>query len=186
MLVSLLRRTRLPAMRFGLVLTMLALLLLGSPQARGSFLSTLTPEQAKRLGLDQLTAEKAAAIDAAIEEYTKAHNAVVAQQAAAAAVVEYKARQEPAVVARAVDVLKKKQEEEKVERFTTRILGRFTGWGGGTFFALENGQVWQQSGSEVYYISPVENPEVEFRKAPSGHFRLYLADGTWVTVKRLR
>jgi hypothetical protein len=32
----------------------------------------------------------------------------------------------------------------------------------------------------------VENPEIEIRKALSGHFRLYLSDGTWITVKRVR
>jgi len=90
------------------------------------------------------------------------------------------------VIAHAVDIAKQRKDEERVERFATKIIGRFTGWGGGTLFALDNGQVWQQVGSEVYYLPPVENPAVEFRKAASGHFRLYLANGAWVTVKRIR
>jgi hypothetical protein len=173
-------------MRSCLILVVLAFLPAAIPAARGDFISTLPPEELKRLGLDRLTSTERAAVDAAVEQYCKAHETKAAAQAAEAAVVEYKAKQEPVAIARAVGVEKQKQEEARVERFTGRILGRFTGWGGGTFFALDNGQVWQQVGSEVYYLSPVENPAVEFRKAPSGYFRLYLPDGAWVTVKRIR
>ena len=173
-------------MRYRFVMATLVLLLGAIPQVRGDFLATLSPEQAKRLGLDRLTPEQAAAVNAAVEEYTKSHTSTVVQAAAAAAVVEYKAKQEPGVIARALGVQKQRHEEEKIERFTTTIIGRFSGWGGGTLFALENGQVWQQAGVGVYYTNPVENPEVEIRKALSGHFRLYLADGTWITVKRIR
>ena len=170
-----------------LVLLSFALLVIAASPARAGFLETLSPAEKKALGLDQLTAVQAAAVDAAIEQYKgPADTKLLVQKAAAAAVAEYKATQEPAVVAQAVNIAKQKKDEERVDHFTTKIIGRFTGWGGKTLFALDNGQVWQQEGSEVYYLSPVENPEVEFRKAPSGHFRLYLPDGTWVTVKRLR
>ena len=168
-------------------LLLFSLLVCTVPALRASFLDSLSPEQKKALGLDQLTAAQAAAVNAAIDQYKgPADTKVLVQQAAAAAVAEYKAKQEPAVVAQAVSIAKQKQDEARVEHFTTKIIGRFTGWGGRTLFALDNGQVWQQEGSEVYYLSPVENPAVEFRKAPSGHFRLYLPDGTWVTVKRVR
>jgi hypothetical protein len=173
-------------MRCCLTLATLAVGLVAVSSARADFLATLPPEELKRLGLDQLTAEQRAGIDAAVEQYSRTHEAKAAQQAATAAVVEYKARQEPKVVAQAVEVAKQRKDEERVERFTAHILGRFTGWGGGTMFALDNGQVWQQTGSENYYLSPVENPAVEIRKAPSGYFRLYLPDGAWITVKRVR
>jgi len=159
-------------------------LLLALP-VRAGFIASLSPEKAKALGLDHLSPEQAAAVDAAVEDYLKPHTAAASQQAATAAVEEYKAKQQPGVIARAMNVFKQREEEDRVEKFSSKIIGRFTGWGGHTLFALDNGQVWQQTGSEVYYTSPVENPEVEFRKARSGHFRLYLADGTWVTVSRV-
>jgi hypothetical protein len=173
-------------MRSGLTFGFTILLMASGPLARADFIATLPPGEVKRLGLDRLSPEERAAVDAAVEQYCQTHEAKATQQAAAAAVVEYKARQEPAAIARAVEVVKQRDEEDRIERFKSRVLGRFTGWGGRTYFALENGQLWQQVGSEVYYLSPVENPEVEFRKASSGHFRLYLSDGTWVTVKRIR
>jgi hypothetical protein len=173
-------------MRTCLTIATLAVLAMAGPAARGDFLATLPPDEIKRLGLDRLSPEERAAVDAAVEKYCRDHEAKATRQAAAAAVVEYQAKQEPAAISRAVEAVKQRSEEDKVERFKTRILGRFSGWGGHTYFALENGQVWQQVGSEIYYLSPVENPEAEFRKAPSGYFRLYLPDGTWVTVKRLR
>lgn len=173
-------------MRSCLIVGILVMLAAASPATRADFLATLPPEEVKRLGLDRLTPEERAAVDAAVEQYCKTHEAKATQQAAAAAVVEYKAKQEPAAIARAVGAEKQKLDEERIERFKSHILGRFTGWGGRTFFALENGQVWQQVGSEVYYLSPVENPEIEVRKAPSGYYRLYLSEGVWVTVKRVR
>lgn len=167
-------------------LALASLTLLLALPAHAGFLATLSPEKNRALGLDHLTPEQAAAIDAAIEDYLKPHTAAATRQAATAAVEEYKVKQQPGVIARAMNVFKQREEEDRVEKFATKIIGRFTGWGGHTLFALDNGQVWQQAGSEVYYTSPVENPESEIRKAPSGHFRLYLADGTWVTVNRVR
>jgi len=173
-------------MRPTVLLLLTALLTFFTTPAHAGFLATLTPEKIQELGLDRLTAGQAAAVDAAVEVYHQSRTAAVKLQAATAAVEEYKARQEPAVIARAVSVSKQRQDEERIERFTTSILGRFTGWGGATVFALDNGQVWQQVGSEIYYVSPVENPAVEIRRSATGYFRLYLADRSWVTVKRIR
>jgi len=173
-------------MRIRLFATMILAVALLAPRARADFLSTLTPADLARLGLAQLTPEQRAAVDAAVEDYSRNREKKAATNAAEAAVVEYKAKQEPKKVAEAVQAERQRQEEARVERFSARILGRFTGWGGGTFFALDNGQVWQQTTSETYYLSPEENPGIEIRKAPSGYYRLYLANGTWVTVKRIR
>ena len=154
--------------------------------SRGSFLETLSFEQKKQMGLDQLTAAQAAAINEAVEHYQGRDVAVLTQKAAATAVEEYKAKQEPGVVARALNIFKQKQEEASAERLMCHIQGSFNGWAGGTLFALDNGQVWQQVGSEVYYLNPVTDAVVELRKVPSGYHRLYLSDGRWVTVKRVR
>ena len=164
----------------------LAVLALTSSAFAAGFLDSLTAAQKKQMGLNQLSPAQAAAINEAVAHYQAPDAVVAAQRAAEVAVADYKAKQEPVVVARAVSATQQRAAEDRVEKFSAQIIGRFTGWGGGTSFALDNGQVWQQVGSEVYYLSPVENPTVEFRKALSGHFRLYLPDGTWVTVKRVR
>ena len=174
-------------MRFRPVLILLVASTAWAGTAQAGFIDSLSPERRKALGLDHLTPAQAAAIDAAVDQYQGRENTkVLTQKAADAAVEEYKAKQQPGVVARALGIFKQREEENRVERFTTHIIGRFTGWGGGTLFALDNGQVWQQAGSEVYYLPAVESPEVEFRKAASGYHRLYLANGAWVTVKRIR
>lgn len=155
-------------------------------QLPAGFLASLTPAQARQLGLDHLTPDQAAAIDAAVEAYLQPQAATTSQQAAVVAVEEYKARQQPGVIARALAVLQQKQEQEKTERITAKISGRFTGWEGSTKFTLDNGQVWQQAEGGIYYTAPVTNAAVELVKAWSGRFRLYAPDGSWVTVKRIR
>ena len=154
--------------------------------AQAGFLASLSPEKAQALGLAGLTPEQAAAVDAAVASYLQAQTADVAKKAADTAVVEYRAKQEPTVVAQAVTKAQQREAEDRVEKFSAKIIGRFSGWGGNTLFALENGQVWQQAGSEIYYTNPVENPVIEIRRSQSGHYRLYLANGTWITVKRVR
>jgi len=150
------------------------------------FLESLSAEQKKQMGLDGLTAAQAAAVNEAVAHYQAGNVAALTQQAAATAVADYKAKQEPAVVAHAVDVARQKQAEDNQERVAAHIRGPFKGWSGGTLFTLDNGQVWQQTGTEVYYITPVDDAIVELRKAPSGYHRLYLSDGRWITVKRVR
>ncbi|MDB6115135.1 MAG: hypothetical protein JWQ62_2080 [Lacunisphaera sp.] len=174
-------------MRLRLVLIPLFAWAAFASAAHAGFVESLSPERKKALGLNHLTAAQAADIDAAVDQYQgREDTRVLAKKAADSAVEEYKAKQQPTVVARALGIFKQREEENRIERFTTHIIGRFTGWGGGTLFALDNGQVWQQSGSEVYSLPAVESPEVEFRKAASGYHRLYLPNGAWVTVKRIR
>ena len=55
---------------------------------------------------------------------------------------------------------------------------------GGTYFPLENLQVWRQSGTEDNELPPVQNAEVEIAKSASGYWRLGYGCA-WITVKRL-
>ena len=43
---------------------------------------------------------------------------------------------------------------------TLENVGEFRGWNGGTYFPLENGQVWRQAGTENNEMPPVEHAEV--------------------------
>lgn len=171
------------------------------------FSQTLTPEQKQRLGLAGLTAAQLAELDAAVGAYTRGETTVAVQQAvqlvekkteekvqqaekkaavaAEVAVADYKKKKEPGVIARAVEAIKGKAEEDKRERFTARVVGEFRGWHGGTYFPLENGQVWRQSGSESNVVPPVPGAEVEIYKSSNGYWRLKY-EGAWITVKRLQ
>lgn len=171
------------------------------------FSQTLTPEQKQRLGLAGLTVAQLAELDAAVGAYTRGETTTAVQQAvqrverkseekiqqaekkaavaAEVAVADYKKQKEPGVVARALDGLKGRQQEEKRERFTGRVVGEFRGWNGGTYFPLENGQVWRQTGTDSNELPPVQNAEVEIYKSSNGYWRLKY-EGAWITVKRLQ
>jgi hypothetical protein len=152
-------------MRLRLFCLGLLLAAAAGPAWSAGFLESLSPEQKKQMGLDGLTAAQAAAVNDAVAHYQVGNVAALTQQAAATAVADYKAKQEPVAC---------------------HIRGPFNGWSGGTLFTMDNGQVWQQTGSEVYYTPPVDDAIVEVRKASSGYHRLYLSDGRWITVKRVR
>lgn len=164
-----------------------------------AFSQTLSPEERARLGLDTLTPEQVRALDAAIERYREAgaveaaRRAAVAaeqekQQAVATAVEEYKKTEEPGVVARALDIFKRKEDENRQERITGVLLDPFRGWEGSTLFRLDNGQIWQQAAADRYYTKTRSDVPVVIYKAASGYFRLRVLDdeGAWVTVKRVK
>lgn len=168
------------------------------------FSQTLSPEQKQRLGIAGLSPAQLAELDTAIGAYTRGETTTAVQQAvqqaeqraevkvqeakkvaAETAVADYKKKEEPGVVARTLNVLKRKESEEARERFTARIVGPFRGWSGGTYFPLDNGQVWRQTGGEVHDMPTVQNAEVEITKSGNGYHRLKY-DGAWITVKRLQ
>jgi flagellar motor protein MotB len=107
------------------------------------------------------------------------------EKAAETAVEEYKKKQEPGVIARTLEIFKRKQEEEHREHFIGHVVGEFRGWNGGTYFPLTDGQVWRQVGTDIYELRPVQNAEVEIFKSKNGYWRLKYA-GAWITVKRLQ
>lgn len=168
------------------------------------FSSTLTSEQRRQLGLGALTAAQLAELDAAVAAYARGESTVAVQQAvrevektsaeqvraaekkaAETAVAEYRQKQEPGVAARALETVRGKPSTDAAERFTARIVGEFRGWSGGTYFPLENGQVWRQVGGENNELRPMQNAEVEIYKSGNGYWRLKYG-GAWITVKRLQ
>ncbi len=190
-----------------LVLVLLFGTLAAAAENRIPFSRTLTAEQKQRLGLAGLSPEQLAELDRTVGAYargeaavavetavkqveqTAAQKIVAAEQKAAvaaeSAVADYKKKQEPGVIARTLEVFKKKQEEDKRERFTAKVVGPFHGWAGGTYFPLENGQVWRQTGTETNELPTVEGAEVEIYRSNNGYWRLRYGD-RWITVKRLQ
>ena len=193
--------------RFVFFLAAVLCLTARAAESAAPFSQTLTPEQKQRLGLASLSSAQLAELDAAIGAYTRGETTVAVQQAvqqvekkteekvqqaekkaavaAETAVAEYKKKQEPGVIARALDVFKGKPEDDKRERFTGRVVGPFRGWSGGTYFPLDNGQVWRQVGTETNELPTQQNAEVEIFKSSNGYWRLKY-EGAWITVKRLQ
>jgi hypothetical protein len=168
------------------------------------FSQTLDLAARQRLGLAALTPAQLAELDAAVAAYSRGEKTVAVQQAVAqveqqaavkvqqaekkaavTAVEEYKKKQEPGVVARTLEVFKKKQEETRRERFTAHVVGEFRGWSGGTYFPLSDGQVWRQVGTEDYELPPAKDAEVEIFQSSNGYWRLKYGDA-WITVKRVQ
>lgn len=50
--------------------------------------------------------------------------------------------------------------ERSRQKFTSRIVGKFSGWSGKTQFKLENGQVWRQARSGSYRHKTLTDPAV--------------------------
>lgn len=144
------------------------------------FSETLTAEQRAAIGLGKLSPEEVAALDAAADAFRRSVEAVATKQA----VAEYKKHEEPGIVARALASFKRQEAEARQENINAHIVGRFTGWEGHTVFRLDNGQTWRQVGSGMYYVSPVQNPEVEIYRTSSGIFRLRVSDGPSIAVMR--
>jgi hypothetical protein len=159
----------------------------GAVMSGAGFLDGLTVEQKKRLGLGELTPTQQAELGAAIETYRRTGEVVAAEEAAAKAVAEYKKKEEPGVISKALEGFRKKDEELKQERITAIVLGRFDGWNGNTLFKLDNGQVWRQARPGTYYFKARENVPVVLYKGP-GSWRLRILDdeGAWIPVSRLR
>ena len=191
------------SLRLALVVGLLVALARAADEPR-PFSQTLSPVQQQALGLATLTPEQRVALDAAIAAYARGEKTVAVaaavqqverraeekvkqaeQKAAATAVENYKKKSEPGVIARTLEKFKRTAAEEKTERFTARVVGEFRGWQGGTYFPLENGQVWRQVGADVCELPPAQQAEVEIVQSSNGYWRLKYAGG-WITVKRLQ
>lgn len=162
------------------------LLAAGPLWAAGDFLKTVTPEELTATGLQRLTPEELARLEAVIERYKTGEVAVVQQQAAEVRQeAEQKvvvARQEAAakqaetraVVIPAAQETEKKpgwlkalitldkvsKQPDRDDAIETRIAGDFKGWRRNTMFNLENGQRWQADSTEDYVTPPTKAPKV--------------------------
>ncbi len=73
-----------------------------------------------------------------------------------------------------------------VDKIQSRYVGEFTGWDGKTVFELENGQVWQQSGSGRMTYRIV-NPMITIKRAFMGSYLLKVEGrNKSVRVKRIK
>lgn len=163
--------------------------------AADSFLRQLTPAERTAAGLDQLTPEQQAALDALAQRYaTEGSRAEVEKVREETKIEVAKVREETkAEVEKAVkkhDDDKRgfeKKENPKVNGIESRIVGPFKGWNGRTLFKLENGQQWVQTDGQVYVVSAQPGPDVEIVPSALGGWKLWIQpEGRWIRVKRVQ
>src|ERR1700694_2697118 len=159
--------------------------------AEDSLKTIFTAEEYRRAGLGQLKPEQQAALLQALQPRALAGPQI--RPAAPAPVstgpAEKMSRVTPAPDpgAEQLPAKKSRDEGEKIE-VEARMTEPFRGLQGGTVFHLDNGQVWQQRISEVYYIGKsIPNPKVMIRHTRFG-YRLLIPDvepDFAVAVKRI-
>jgi hypothetical protein len=156
--------------------------------AEESFSKAVRPEDFSATGLNKLTAEELARLDALVRDFKSGTldpsslrsdavraetRAVKAEKKAATA----EARKEPAapgLIAKAKVMLTPGTQVE-YDSVESRIAGDFRGWEGRTVFTLENGQRWQVANGGTYYTPPIASPKVKIAPASLGGF--------WMTIE---
>lgn len=153
--------------------------------AAADFLGTITPEERAAIGLEKLSPEEHARLEAAVQRYHRGEVAAIrrgadtkvaaAEAQATASVMDKK---KPGWLSALITLQKTSDKPDQADAFETRIAGDFDGWTGHTTFRLENGQVWQQNGGESYSGDRLHAPQV---KIYPGAFSAY-----WMEVEGLR
>ena len=155
---------RVPSPR--LIFLFVATVALSAPAQEADFTAALASPDFEAAGLHKLTPQERTALDRLVADHvarTRTRSAATAPGVVSAdtASVPLQAR-----VARPSD-------QPKPRRIEARLVGRFTGWTGGTIFELSNGQRWLQVDGDSYQAYPaVDTPEVQLTPAVSGTYLL--------------
>jgi hypothetical protein len=127
----------------------------------------MTPQEFQDAGLNKLTPDELAALNAWLTSKMKQREAAVAT----APRVERGGFLQPG-------------DSGPVQ---SRILGEFHGWRGHTHFALENGQVWVQADDSELEGVNITDPEVTITEGLMGDWKLKVKGyNSFVKVKRVK
>ncbi len=163
-----------------LIFTVLSLIVATSAVAQQDFSSLeemMSGEEFRRAGLDKLTPEELAAL-----------NAWLSRKPPPAAAISSRATSAPAPVAQpAEDRRGFENRREDIDAIEAQLVGEFTGWSGKTRFKLDNGQVWQQTRGGGYRASTKVNPRVTIEPKLMGSWALRVEGvNRTVRVKRIK
>jgi hypothetical protein len=151
-----------------LLLALLCSLPLAADEGFSSLEEQMTGKEFTTAGLDKLTPDELAALNAWIRRHslaTLAEPASAASTAVATTVTEAEAEGDQ----RGFRTEKAKEDRSPI---TSRIVGKFQGWDGETVFKLENGMIWEQADNDKFYIREVENPVAIIEPGIFGTWRL--------------
>ncbi|MGH8094225.1 MAG: hypothetical protein ACREIF_12265 [Chthoniobacterales bacterium] len=133
------------------------------------FDKAMDPETYEKAGLGKLTSAERAVLDKFVRNY------VAAKQKDAAAVA----------ATEAVDRAVKERRVQPPDVIESRIVGPYSGVGLRTIFQLANGQAWRPTNSEVFSISPIQNPNVVIYRDLFG-YKMFVEGASMVRVKRVQ
>jgi hypothetical protein len=150
--------------------------------AEGNFSRGLRAKDFAGAGLDKLSSEELARLDALVHEF-KSGAVSEAEKRAAQAEAEAHVAKAQAAEQTKTEASRLAQIRERltpraamaIEPVESRIAGKFIGWKRNTVFVLENGEHWKVANAGTsYYTSPVLNPKVKIEPASFG--------GYWMTI----
>jgi len=172
-------------MRFVLLACALAISAVAAEPEK--FSDRLSDDERRAAGLDRLTREQLAALDALVRREREGGERSAREQARAEAVVELKEKVRAEAVAEAKTEAREEEQRRRIAetRVLSRLAGKYDGWSRGTEFRLQNGQVWRHTGSDIRYVDPVDAPPILIEKVFGG-WRLYDASGGWCPVTRVK
>jgi hypothetical protein len=148
---------------------------------------TLTPEQFQRAGLNKLTPEELAELERLVQLRQAGETAVTpnpprspvatvgsdAEVSNGAAAPDKALPQGEAAFGMEEKLYRAVEKQQKVpSEIRSPIIGKFTGWKGGTTFELENGQIWRQADNGSFYMPGLKSPTAVIRKGLLGTFFL--------------
>lgn len=152
-----------------LLLALLALLFSQFALAQTSFSSLeeqMTGKDFAATGLDKLSAEELAALNAWIRSRTLA--TLDTPKAGSGTVYTGTAGTSQTGDVRGFETEQARNADRST--ITSRIVGSFTGWDGQTVFKLENGMIWEQADKDKFFVKAIENPVVNIEP---GAFRTW-------------
>jgi len=154
--------------------------------AGAGFWEQLSPEERNAAGVAQLTPEQTAALNGAVDHFTRATTEPLREQVRREAHAEARqaaeAEQKSRVIATAG-----LPEADTGTVVRARIVGAFDGWSGKTVFQLDNGQVWRQSNTnDSMWFPPQQDLEVEIRRNGLGWKLRLIQRGAELYVRRLK
>ncbi len=123
-------------------------------------------------GLDQLSPEQLAALNAWLRRHAETAGSTMGVSAMAPA--DTRGLQPPPT--------------DSSDRIVSNLVGEFTGWGSSSRFELENGMVWETSGNvQPLHVRPISQPTVTIEPAFFGTWMLKVEGyNASVRVKRVR
>lgn len=143
-----------------------------SSVAAEGFLRSLPADQFAAAGLNKLTPEELARLEALIEERD-----AVTKTAAVGEKAEAKASG-PGWLRALVTLQETSERPDGAEAIVSRLAGDYDGWNGRTVFKLENGQIWQQASAGERIDDKRSTPAVKIYPGMMGAY--------WLEVEGVR
>jgi len=120
----------------------------------------------KESGLEKLTDEELATLNAAVAKLMGIQEQVIRSEAE---LPQGEDRFGLETIERRVKAIFQSQAPDRIE---SRFVGEFSGWRGNTVFKLENGQVWRQTDNDTFVVKKQTNPPVVIRRGMLGSYML--------------